>query len=183
MVRNDNKISGLTIPGVAAPIKINLFADDTNIYLSNKDNVMYLQNVLGDWCQISGAKFNEEKTEIIPIGSEEYRQNVIRTQKINTDEIFPITDGVKITQDGDAVRYLGTWVGNEINDLTPWESVLNKIHKSLTHWSKMLPTMKGRATIIQADIGGRTQFLTKAQGMPSHIKTALTKIIRDFMWE
>ena len=47
----------------------------------------------------------------------------------------------------------------------------------------MLPTMKGRATIVQAVVGGCTQFLAKAQEMPSHIESALMRIIRDFMWE
>lgn len=50
MIQNDNSIKGLTIPGVITPIKINLFTDDTNIYLSNKDNVTYLQHALDDWC-------------------------------------------------------------------------------------------------------------------------------------
>ena len=183
MVRNDNAIGGLLIPGLETPIKINLFADDTVIYLSHKDNLTYVQEALQDWCHVSGAKFNLEKTEIIPIGSEEYRRRVVLTRKINPDEIFPIAEGVKIARDGDAVRYLGAWIGNRINDLTPWETILEKIHKSLSLWSKMHPTMKGRTMIIQAVVGGRTQYLTKAQGMPSHIETALTKIIRDFMWE
>ena len=28
-----------------------------------------------------------------------------------------------------------------------------------------------------------TQFLTKAQGMPPHIEGAITKIIRNFIWD
>ena len=32
-------------------------------------------------------------------------------------------------------------------------------------------------------VGGRTQFLTKAQGMPATVEKALTKLIHDFMWE
>ena len=43
--------------------------------------------------------------------------------------------------------------------------------------------MKGRKAIVQIVVGGYTQFLTKAQGMPTHIETALTKLIREFMWE
>jgi ribonuclease HI len=43
--------------------------------------------------------------------------------------------------------------------------------------------MAGRKTIVQAIVGGLTQYLTMAQGMPSHIEDALTKIIREFMWE
>ena len=183
MTRNDEMIKGLLIPGLQTPIKINLFANDTNIYLSEEDNLTYVQNTLHDWCQVSGAKFNLEKTEIIPIGSEEYRERTIHTLKINADKIFPIADNIKIAQDGDAVRYLGAYIGNKLNNLTPWEPIVERIHKSLIHWNKMLPTIKGRATIVQAVVGGRTQYLTTAQGMPSHIESALTKVIRDFMWE
>ena len=32
-------------------------------------------------------------------------------------------------------------------------------------------------------MGGHTQFLTKAQGMPPHIEVALMQIIRDFIWD
>ncbi len=47
----------------------------------------------------------------------------------------------------------------------------------------MHPTIYGKRLIVQAVIGGHTQFLTKAQGMPTHIEEALTRIIRDFIWE
>lgn len=43
--------------------------------------------------------------------------------------------------------------------------------------------MTGRKLIIQAIIGGHTQFLTRAQGMPRPVEEALTKIAREFMWE
>ena len=76
-----------------------------------------------------------------------------------------------------------TWIGNNTNDITPWEAVVDKMYKNLKRWKKMHPTMKGRKAIIQIIVGGYTQFLTKAQGMPTHIESALTKIIRDFMWE
>ena len=32
-------------------------------------------------------------------------------------------------------------------------------------------------------IGGHTQFLTAAQGMPDHIETAITQMISDFIWD
>ena len=54
---------------------------------------------------------------------------------------------------------------------------LDKIHKNLGRWGKSKPTMMGRAKIIQVIVGGHTQFLMKAQGMPKHIEKAITKII------
>ena len=43
--------------------------------------------------------------------------------------------------------------------------------------------MMGRKIIIQVVVGGRTQYLTSAQGMPPHIEKAVIKMIREFMWK
>ena len=183
MIRNDPNMKGITVPNLADPIKITLFADDTMVYLNRDDRLDYLQGALQDWCQTSGARFNLGKTEIIPIGTPEHRTRVTTTRKIHPQDATPIDDNIKLARDGDAVRYLGAWIGNRIDDIASWEPNLEKTHKDLCRWSKMKPTMKGRRLIVQSVVGGRTQFLTKAQGMPPHIENALTKIIRDFMWE
>ena len=183
MIRADPNINGITIPGLKDPIKTNLFADDTNLYFSQNDHFDHAQDILNNWCQVSGAKFNIDKTEVIPIGSVAHRQRIIMTRKINQEDAQPLNDRVRIADDGEAVRSLGAWIGNNTNDITPWEGIVDKIHKNLDRWKKTYPTMKGRKTIVQIIVGGYTQFLTKAQGMPTHIEAALTKIIRDFMWE
>ena len=43
--------------------------------------------------------------------------------------------------------------------------------------------LNGKRLIVQAIVGGRTQFLTKAQGMPDTIREALTKEIQNFIWD
>ena len=183
MIREDNNIKGFAIPGLEKPIKVNFFADDTSLYLSKANSFQYAQQLLNNWCKISGAKFNIEKTEILPIGSEAHRQRVIETRKINPQDTEPLSERIRITVDGEAIRFLGAWIGNHTNAATPWEPILAKINKLLDLWRKSNPTMLGRKTIVQAIVGGLTQYLAQAQGMPNHIETALTKIIRDFMWE
>ena len=42
--------------------------------------------------------------------------------------------------------------------------------------------LKGKCLLTQIIMGGRTQFLTKVHGMPDHIRKALTKLIREFIW-
>ena len=183
MMRADGNLKGITIPGLPNPIKANFFADDTSLYLGKEDSFNYAQEMLQDWCIISGAKFNIEKTEIIPIGTETHRRQVVSTRKINQRDTDTLPDRIKIAEDGDAIRFLGAWIGNKVNDITPWEPVLDNINKRLKRWGKTHPTMMGRKTIVQAVVGGLTQFLTKAQGMPTHIEDTLIKTIRNFMWE
>jgi len=68
-LRNSNLIKGYNIPGITHRVKINLYADDTTIYLNKNDKYSDLENILNEWCLALGAKFNMDKTEIIPIGS------------------------------------------------------------------------------------------------------------------
>jgi len=75
---------------------------------------------------VSGAKFNIEKMEIIPIGMTEHRIAVGTSRKINQDDSRQLDNRIRITKDGDAVRSLGTWIRNKTKDLTPWEITLDK---------------------------------------------------------
>ena len=50
-------------------------------------------------------------------------------------------------------------------------------------WAKSNPMLYGKRLIIQAMIGGYTQFLTKVQGMLPHIEATINKTIRNFIWE
>ena len=183
MIRKEENIRGYIIPNIEEPIKVNFFADDTSLYLSKTDSFHHVQRLLDNWCSASGAKFNMENTEIIPIGTEEHRQRIVESQMINPQEEARLDERIRITRDGEAIRFLGVWIGNHTNDATPWEPILVRISKGLDGWRKSRPTMMGRKLIVQVMVGGHTQYLTKAQGMPSHIETALTKTIRDFMWE
>jgi hypothetical protein len=96
-IRNDPGITGIQIPGQVEKLAIKLFADDTNLYLSKEDSFNYIQNILDHWCEISGVKFNIEKTEIIPIGSTEHRQRVVTMRKLNERDQSPLTERIHVT--------------------------------------------------------------------------------------
>ncbi|KAG6331239.1 hypothetical protein ID866_7853 [Astraeus odoratus] len=80
MLRHSN-LRVLTIKDQPHRVIVSMFTDDTTIYLSEQDNVGDLYQILSLWCAASGAKFNIEKTEIIPIGKKEYRDQVIQSSK------------------------------------------------------------------------------------------------------
>lgn len=181
-IRADPNIRGIQIPGLRDPLKIQLFADDTGLFVNKSDRLDYIQNLLNKWCNVSGAKFNIEKTEIIPIGTKDYRRQVIMTRKVNQDDEHPLPGRIRIAREKEAVRILGAWIGNGAKDATPWEPILDIIRSKLKKWDRAHPTLNGKRLIIQAIVGGHTQFLTKAQGMPPPIETAITKIVSNFMW-
>ena len=182
LLRNSQELQGYNIPGIAQKVIVSLYADDTTVYLSKSDSYTKLLGILTKWCAASGAKFNIEKTEVIPTGTKPHRQRVITTRCINPTDP-PLPQEIKITEDGNAVRILGAWIGNEIKEVTPWEPVLDKVRSTLQRWNKGHPTLDAKRHIVQMFAGGMSQFLAKAQGMPRQIEDALTKIIRSFIWD
>ena len=182
MIRKDANFKGISLPGTSEPLKAKFFADDTSVYMSKEDSFDLVTMLLEDWCLVSGAKFNIGKTEVVPIGSEEHRRRVVSTRKINQTDQSRLDDHIRVAEDGNAIRFLGAWIGNKMKDAVPWEPIIDKINKRLERWGTSYLTMMGRKIIVQAVVGGLTQFLTMAQGMPPNVESALIKIIRRFMW-
>jgi exonuclease III len=180
LIRNSS-LKGLNIPEYEGKTIVSLFADDTTVYLSNQDSFETLQNILKTWCLGSRARFNVGKTEIIPIGGQQYREKVLENRKLNENQ-STIEANIHIAADKEPVRLLGAWIGNEVPENTQWPAVLEKIESKLAQWEKGRPTMEGRRHIVNMYIAGMTQFLTKVQTMPPEYEKALDKRVRTFMW-
>ncbi|KAJ3996503.1 hypothetical protein F5050DRAFT_1536775, partial [Lentinula boryana] len=94
-----------------------------------------------------------------------------------------LPDYLELAKEGEAIRILGAWYGNNIRAEQIWTPILEKIDKNLERWSRNSPTMEGRRHIIQMIIGGMTQYLTAVQGMPKSIEKRLEKRISNFLWK
>ena len=128
-----SNIRGIDVPSLDERVKVSLFADDTTVILTEHDSLSDLTEILNQWCDVSGAKFNVEKTEIIPIGSAEYRRKLVETRKINGEgEIVPTS--IHIARDREATQILGAWVGNELSPEEPWKKIVETIKKDFKRW-------------------------------------------------
>lgn len=106
-----------------------------------KNSFNDLQEILQKWCDAAGEKFNINKTEVIPIGEEDHRKNLITNCKLGQKSIIP--DHIKITQEGEATRILGAWFGNNMNHEDIWAPIIGKIDRNLERWNKRI-TNNGR---------------------------------------
>ncbi|KAF5377136.1 hypothetical protein D9757_001831 [Collybiopsis confluens] len=176
-----SELKGYSIPGTCERIIANLFADDTTVFLKAEDNYETLTGTIEKWCLASGAKFNIAKTNVIPIGTPKYREEVKQTRK-SSNQMPPLPSNIRITQDQEATRILGAWYGNNISAEQVWSPILEKIDTNLQRWARNSPTMEGRRHIIQMIIGGMTQYLSAAQGMPKSVEKKLEKRTRTYMW-
>jgi Reverse transcriptase (RNA-dependent DNA polymerase) len=83
MIHRNPNLKGFNIPNAPEPLKINLFTDNTVIYLNENDDFEELQHTLDNWCKISGAKFNKEKMEILLIGQETHQLRVAEERTLH----------------------------------------------------------------------------------------------------
>lgn len=177
-----SNLTGFKVKEMTYCIVVTMFTDNTTVYLTENDDFGTLNGILQCWCNASGAKFNTSITEVIPIGTREYRERVLTTRKINESQPT-LPDSIVIAKDEKATRILGAWIGNGIDEQAVWSPMLDKIEDSLQCWEKWHPTIEGRKIIIQRTIGSMTQYLTTAQGMPKKIEELLTKRSRTFAWD
>ncbi|EJD35313.1 hypothetical protein AURDEDRAFT_43488, partial [Auricularia subglabra TFB-10046 SS5] len=177
-----SQIRGYSIPGLAEKLIATLYADDTTVYLSEHDRYGDLLLILDSWCRAAGARFNIRKTEIIPLGIESFRATLIQTRRMSAQD-DPLPNQVRIARDGEGTRILGTWPGNKVVNINAWSVVEEKIQERLACWERLHPSILGRSIISQAIIGGCSQYLTAAQGMPAAVERRLEKLTLDFYWQ
>ncbi|EJD33236.1 hypothetical protein AURDEDRAFT_30142, partial [Auricularia subglabra TFB-10046 SS5] len=176
-----SSLRGFQIPGTAEKLIATLYADDTTVYLSEGDSYESLLAILEVWCKAAGARFNIQKTEIIPVGSIDHRVHLIENRKAEMSEAV-IPEPIRIARDGEAVRILGAWPGNKVTVSNAWSTVLGKVQAKMDAWDKLKPSMNGKSLLSQVYGGGLTQYLTAAQGMPQKYEKELDKMILDFFW-
>lgn len=176
-----SSLRGILIPGDVERLISTLFADDTTVFLGEGDDYEDALAPTEVWCRASRARFNLEKTEVIPVGTQEYRASVTASRKLYPEAV-PIPPNVHIVRDGEAVRSLGAWIGNNVDDANPWGKLVKTMGKNMDGWAKGKPTLLGRKLAVDLEIGGRTQFLAKAQGMPKAVEGSITRMIANFMW-
>ncbi|KIY53640.1 hypothetical protein FISHEDRAFT_8811, partial [Fistulina hepatica ATCC 64428] len=179
LLRKSN-LKGFQVPGSAERLIVKLFADDTTVYLHREDSFGELEAILETWCKAARAKFNIKKTEIIPVGKEDYRRQVVVTRRLN-DNGEAIPANVHIAADGVAVRILGAYIGNKVDEGALWLQVAAKVEQRLDQWERLNPTIIGRKLIIQMFTGGMTQFRTKAQGMPKNVEKKFKSLIGKYI--
>ncbi|KIM82537.1 hypothetical protein PILCRDRAFT_43613, partial [Piloderma croceum F 1598] len=173
-------LNGFKIPGLDTKLITNLFADDTTVYLNQEDDLQMLTGILRLWCRASGARFNENKTEIIPIGTEYFRNQFINTRQ-NSQYNTPLDPNIHIAKDKEPTRILGGWIGNSIDEQAVWSKNLEKIKSTFEHWDKKHPTVIAKHLIVQMFASGISQYMTTVQGMPKDVEATTQKMINNFV--
>ncbi|KAI0653493.1 hypothetical protein C8Q70DRAFT_877180, partial [Cubamyces menziesii] len=89
---------------------------------------------------------------------------------------------VRITKEGESIRLLGARIGNGVDQDGVWEPLLARMQKNLDRWAKADLSMHGKKLVIGMEVGGRTQFFARAQGMSKSVLASVERMIWKFVW-
>lgn len=183
MFRRSN-LKGIDIPGRATRLICKLFADDTQVYLSDRDDFGEAMEIAERWCLASMARFNAHKTEIMPMGSPRYRRKVAETRETSSrgsGTAFP--PGTKIFETGESVRILGGRIGYNLDAEELWEPIIQKMERSADRWSRRHLTLQGRKLVASFLVLSRVQYTLMMNPPPKTVITRVNKILRTIVWK
>lgn len=173
-----SNLKGIRIKGAVERLLVCLFADDTQLYLNSSDKWSEVTQITDEWCLASTAKFNQEKTELMPLGSEKYKKAVkqykmLQPYRIRTGEILP--RGSTIHNDNEPLRLLSRFIGTRVDQTKIWEPVTKSIEQLADKWSNRRMTLKGRKLITSFIIQSRAQYLMMTNNPPMQIVEKIEK--------
>ncbi len=160
-IRKSNKITGIKIDG--EEIRITAYADDTQIYISDKKSKTEMDIILETYSRASGAKINTTKTEGLLIH--------------DMEEI----DGIKWSKG--PIKALGVPQGQTENLSQFWNKILQKVKKKLDLWKRRDLTLQGRVHIIQTSGISNITYAAGLKTVPDKIVKDINTELWKFLWK
>ena len=169
-IRNDDKISGITIPGennAKLDVKIALFADDTQFFHNSEASIKRGFTILELYCQASGAKINLSKTKGLYIGSWK-----------NKEPEFKKFAWVS------SANALGAEYGYNIDYNEIWMKKFTKFKNKISQWQKRDLSLKGKKLLINSYIMSSVSYLTDiyTEHVPPIFLKETKNLIKEFLW-
>ena len=174
LIRKNKNIGGITIENVDC--KITQYADDSTVILDGSDkSLIETLNTLDLFERLSGLKINEDKTNVIYIGSLRNKKSIpnLTNKKLNW-----VKDGKFSALGVDFTIKVDEMV--ELN----YYRVMESVTKLMKHWSKRNLTVFGRITVVKSILIPKFNHLVLSIPNPSKdfVKT-LKKHIYEFIWK
>ena len=130
------------------PAKLIMYADDTNLFLSQDDDLALIRSELSATSLAIGSKFNYKKTDILLIGSHTHR-----SRTADDAALAPLLDcfqGTYIIPDGSPLCILGVWVGSLDHTLPHWSQIASHISKIICQWRAIGASIRNRVVLAKA---------------------------------
>ena len=169
-IRNTKDIKGIFVN--ESEIKIRQYADDTTLILdgSKKSLALSLQ-VLERFRTVSGLKLNKKKTEVLWIGANTGRDEILCPEK----NLKWVKDKVKV---------LGVWFSTDpkVTMETNYSDRLTKVNECLGSWEYRRLSLLGKITVLKSLIVSKLVYILSPLPTNYRVLKELSKSFFHFLW-
>ena len=146
-----------------------VFADDMTIVMKEtEDNLVRIRDIFKDFAKLSGLEINEDKTNIIRIGT-------------RLDDLTPMTNKVSFKYTT-KFKILGFDIDNELKELdNNFLKKEKKINRLIYMWSKLNLTTIGNLIISKTFLVSQLSYLLSVLECPEPILTRMQQNINKFI--
>jgi len=175
-MRLRKRIGGLSVHGLA-PARVALYADDINLFLSESDSVSDLTSCLEDTSLAIGSKFNLDKTDVKPVGTEGFVRKCFDDQSMGPSTL----PGAYILPPEDPLRILGVWVGDASLASPRWKQIESHISRLIRQWTAIGASVQNRCLLAKALMHSRCYHLMDGNSIPILVLKRLSRKISGFV--
>ena len=149
------------------------YADDENLLVTpNRDNLTKLRIIFNDFKRLSGLEINENKTQLIPLGSNRHNIEVFRNR------IFPYCT----YEVSNKTKILGISFDNDLNSLQDnWDNAQLKVIKLIRFWKQFSLTIIGRVNIAKIYLLPQLSFVSNCIPIVTETIFRIENIILKFI--
>uniref|UniRef100_A0A3P8SYP0 Reverse transcriptase domain-containing protein n=1 Tax=Amphiprion percula TaxID=161767 RepID=A0A3P8SYP0_AMPPE len=167
LIITDRHITGITTPA-QRHIKIVQFADDTNLFLKNSEQVDSVITHLDTFCRASGARVNTEKSQIMFCGSVARPPNIWGFEEAQ-----------------ESIKVLGVYIGSDAAAARDksWEGLLAKLPGQFGLWKMRGLTLRGKVVVTNSLILSKLTHTLAVHDLPNAILAKINNLITTFLWK
>lgn len=167
IVKNCKEIKGIEINRGKELNKIYQYADDTTIIVENLQSVKNVMDKINLYCQGSGAKINEEKTEYMRFGR------------------VPVLTGCWSFTEVQEFKILGVLLGKNEKNVQDnmWGEIVDGMERRLVFWRNRFLNLKGKILIVNVLMLSKMWYVLHVASIPLWVRQRIKKSILEFLWE
>jgi len=169
-------VTGISVYNLP-PVKVMLYADDVNLFLSTGDSLEDINTCLRDTSYAIGSKFNLEKTDVKLVGPPEFRQRCFEEQSM----LGSTLPGAYVLPPGGPLRVLGVWIDSVDFATHRWAQIEGHVGRIIRQWCSIGASVLNRATLAKALMLSRCHFLMDGNGIPGRYLGRLSNRIQRFV--
>ena len=168
-VRNDLSVKGFRIGDIE--IRLFAFADDTTIFVRNKESLTRLLNIVRKFGEFSSLHANVEKCEACRIGSSKCRTD----RPVNCKVTFLIRSSIKIL----GVHYS---YNRELAEDKYFSELTKSMKTVLNIWRQRYLTLGGEIQVFKSLFASKPVYIASMKSVPSYVVDSMQALHKDFKW-